>query len=308
MARLSGFAATLAGLAATLASIAVLAASASGAPLEYRVVSLDRLPGPDEAATPARRPFMLPDGVITLGSGSIRAAWLTGPTRRYDHGVLGDGIEASGIAVELAGGEILSLELAPEAVFEDRVARLVDLNGDGRNEVLVVKSYRNSGAALALVAPAGGRLDVIAEGEPIGRAYRWLNPVGVGDFDGDGRLETAHVETPHIGGTLVLSRLIRGRLVSVRRVGGFSNHRMGSRELGLSMVLDADGDGVPDLAVPDDSRNRLRIVSFAGGRFRELARIDLGAEITSSLRRDGRGGIAFRLADGRIVGVAFGRR
>ncbi len=177
-------------------------------------------------------------------------------------------------------------------------------NGD---EPSGVCGYRDSGAALALVAPVGGGLSIIAEGDPIGRAYRWLNPVGVGDFDGDGRLETAHVETPHIGGTLVLGRVKRGRLVSHRRVGGFSNHRMGSRELGLSMVLDADGDGVPDLAVPDDSRTHLRIVSFAGGRFRELARIEFGAEITTSLRRDGRCGIAFRLSNGRIVGLAFGR-
>ncbi len=298
--------------ASALVGAAFFAASAWGAALDYEVVSLDRLPEATETARSDRRPAMLPDGVVARGTGTLRAAWLTGPTRRYDHGVLGDDIEASGITVELAGGEIMSLELAPEAVFEDRVPRLVDLDGDGSDEVLVVKSHRDSGAALALVAPAGGRLAVIAEGEPIGQPYRWLNPVGVGDFDGDGRIETAHVETPHIGGTLVLSRLIGGRLVSVRRVGGFSNHRMGSRELGLSMVLDADGDGVPDLAVPDDSRTSLRIVSFAGGRFRELARIDLGAEITSSLRRaklgrHGRGGIALRLPNGRIVGVAFGR-
>ena len=175
----------------------------------------------------------------------------------------------------------------------------------------MVKSYQTTGAALALVAAVDGTLAVIAEGDPIGRPYRWLNPIGVGDFDGDGRIETAHVETPHIGGTLVLSRLERERLVSVRRVGGFSNHRMGSRELGLSVVLDADGDGVPDLVVPDNSRTSLRVVTFAGGSFRELARIDLGAEITSSLRpaeigADKRKGFALRVSDGRIVGLVFG--
>ncbi len=299
-------------VAVTLVAAALFAIPALGAALEFEVVSLDRLPETKETARPDRRPGMLPDGVVAHGTGAIRAAWLTGPTRRYAHGVLGDDIEASGIAVETAAGEVLSLTLAPEAVFEDRIPRLVDLDADGRDEVLLVKSTQSKGAGLALVAPVGGKLSVIAEGEPIGTAYRWLNPVGVGDFDGDGRIETAHVETPHIGGSLVLSRLTRGRLVEVRRIGGFSNHRMGSRVLGLSMVLDADGDGVADLVVPDDSRTRLRIVSFAGGRFRELARIDLGAEIASSLRRaeigrDGRKGIAFRLSDGRAVGLVFGR-
>lgn len=298
--------------ASALVGAVFFAASAWGAGLDYEVVSLDRLPEPKPPATTGQRPGMLPDGVVARGTGTLRAAWLTGPTRRYAHGVLGDDIEASGIAVETAAGEVLSLTLGPDAVFEDRIPRLVDLNAVAGNEVLLVKSYLEQGAALALVAPADGKLSVVAEGEPIGIPYRWLNPVGVGDFDGDGRIETAHVETPHIGGTLVLSRLERGRLVEVRRVGGFSNHRMGSRVLGLSMVLDADGDGVPDLVVPDDSRTRLRIVTFASGRFRELARIDLGAEISSSLRlaeigRDGRKGIAFRLSDGRVVGLVFGR-
>ena len=237
---------------------------------------------------------------------------LTGPTRRYAHGVLGDDIKASGISVELATGEVLSLELEPDAVFEDRIPRLVDLTGNGRGHVLVIKGYATMGAALALVAPVDGRLVVIAGGDPIGQSYRWLNPVGVGDFDGGGRIETAHAETPHIGGTLVLSRLENGRLVSVRRVGGFSNHRMGSRELGLSVVLDANGDGVPDIVVPDNSRTNLRVGTFAGGKFRELARIELRAEITSSLRpvqigAGKRKGLAFRLSDGRIVGLVFGR-
>ena len=298
--------------ASPLVGAIFFAASALGASLDYELVSLDRLPEPKSAATTGRRPGMLPDGVVARGAGTIRAAWLTGPTRRYAPGVLGDDIEASGIAVETAAGEVLSLTLGPDAVFEDRIPRLVDLNAVAGTEVLLVKSTLSKGAALALVAPADGKLSVVAEGEPIGIPYRWLNPVGVGDFDGDGRLETAHVETPHIGGTLVLSRRERDRLVEVRRVGGFSNHRMGSRVLGLSMVLDADGDGVPDLVVPDDSRTRLRIVTFAGGRFRELARVDLGAEIASSLRRaeigrDGRKGIAFRLTDGRVVGLVFGR-
>ena len=294
-----------------LVGAGLFAASALGAPLDVKVVALDRLPG-TSASSSEQRPDMLPDGVVTRGSGTIRAAWLTGPTRRYPHGVLGDDIEASGLSVELATGEVLSLELDPDAVFEDRIPRLVELTAGGRGEVLVIKSYATMGAALALVAPVGGRLVVIAEGDPIGLSHRWLNPVGVGDFDGDGRVETAHVETPHIGGTLVLSRLESGRLVSVRRVGGFSNHRMGSRELGLSVVLDADGDGVPDIVVPDNSRTSVRIVTFAGGSFRELARIGLGAEITSSLHpvqigAGKRRGLAFRLSDGRIVGLVFGR-
>ena len=109
----------------TLICAAFLAASAFGAPLDVMVVSLDRLPGSSGTAKSEQRPGMLSDGVIARGTGNIRAAWLTGPTRRYDHGVLGDDIEASGISVELATGEVLSLALELDAVFEDRVPRLV---------------------------------------------------------------------------------------------------------------------------------------------------------------------------------------
>lgn len=303
---------TRSGLVPALAGLALfLAGPAGGAPLEVELVALDPLPGGPEAASPDRRPDMLPDGIVTEGDGTIRAAWLIGPTERYGHGVLGDAIEASGLAVETAAGRILSLTLGPDAVFEDRIPRLVDLDADGRDELLLVKSRLTEGAALALAAVVDGRLSIVAESEPIGRPYRWLNPVGAADFDGDGRIETAHVETPHIGGILVLARLDGARLTTLHRVPGFSNHRMGSRELGLSAVLDADGDGVPDLLLPDDSRTRLRLVTFAGGSFRELARLDLGAEIAApprplQLEGERRPALAVRLSDGRRVGLLFG--
>lgn len=285
-----------------------VAATPAGS-LELRLVPLDRLAGEATAAARAEwRPGMLPDGVVVRGRRNIRAAWLTGPTTRYRHGVLGDAIEASGLAVELAGGRIVSLTLGPDAVFEDRTPRLVDLDRDGRDEILLVKSTLTAGAALALAAVTGGRLSIVAEGAPIGMPSRWLNPVGAADFDGDGRIETAHVETPHIGGTLILSRRTGGRLIAVYRAAGFSNHRMGSRALGLSAVLDANRDGVPDMVLPDDSRTSLRIVSFAGGRFRELARIALPAAADSDFRvadldGDGHPDVALRLSNGQAVGV-----
>ena len=295
-----------------IATLLFAAVATPVAALEARLVSLDRLPRDFPMESLERRPNMLPDGVVVQGSRNIRAAWLTGPTNRYRHGVLGDAVEASGLAVELLGRQVLSLTLGPDAVFEDRTPRLVDLDGDRRDEVLLVKSYLNDGAALALAEVVDGRLAIVAEGDPIGLANRWLNPVGAADFDGDGRIETAHVETPHIGGTLILSRRQGARLVPVLRERGFSNHRIGSSELGLSAVLDADGDGVPDMVVPDDRRSAIRIVTFVGGRFRELARIDLPAEPDSAfhladLDRDGQLDVAFRLYNGQAVGVIIRR-
>ena len=54
------------------------------------------------------------------------------------------------------------------------------------------------------------------------------------------------------------------------RVAGFSNHQIYSRELGMSAVLDFNGDGIPDLLVPDAKREALRVVTFANGQFRQI--------------------------------------
>ncbi len=279
------------------------------APLRFELRPLDRPDRPSGPATIERRPDMLPDGIVVRGRDQVRWAWLTGPTRRYAHGVLGDAVEASGMSVETAGGKVLSMTLGPEAVFEDRFPRAVDMDGSGGEAFLVVKSYIDRGAALALVGIRNGRLVPIAESDPIGSANRWLNPVGAADFDGDGRIEAAHVETPHIGGVLVLTRFSRGKLDTVYRVPGFSNHRIGSRELGLSAILDADSDGVPDIVLPDRTRSTLRFVSFAKGRFRELGSIALGAEIVSPIRVTAGvpPGVSATLSDGRTVIIIIHR-
>jgi hypothetical protein len=236
----------------------------------------------------------------------VAAAWLVEPTRRYDHGVLGDAIEAGGLRVRLRGGAELDTRLPADSVFEDLRPRVVDLDGDGRDEILVVRSYLDAGAALAVFGVRDGKLAQLAQTDPIGRAYRWLNPAGVGDFDGDGGLEIAYVQTPHIGGILVILSFRDGRLRREGRRQGFSNHAMGSRALGLSAVLDLDGDGAEELILPAAGRRALKILSFAGGEFRELATIAQRAAIVTDFQlrdRDGNGrlDIAYGLADGTLV-------
>jgi hypothetical protein len=46
-------------------------------------------------------------------SNDIAQAWLTRPTKRYDHAILGDAIEAGGLAVKTRDGK--TLELGPAA-------------------------------------------------------------------------------------------------------------------------------------------------------------------------------------------------
>lgn len=228
-------------------------------------------------------PGGLPDGELTRGSHDISTAWLTDPTDRYGHGILGDAIEAGGIAARGEDGRIWQLALDAGSVFEDRRARLIDLDGDGRDEIIVVHSYATQGAALSVLGLQEDGLEFIAETPPIGRPGRWLNPVGAADFDGDGRIEIAYVETPHIGGILTLYEFSGGRVTLDGVDFGYSNHAIRSREQGLATLVDWNGDGVVDMAVPSADRSAIRIVSFAGGSFSELANVRLGDRIATGL-------------------------
>jgi hypothetical protein len=125
----------------------------------------------------------------------------------------------------------------------------------------------------------------IAEAPAIGSSHRWLNPVGVADFDGDGTPEAAAVITPHIGGILKLYSVAGDKLVEEESVRGFSNHFIGSRELGLSAVLDANDDNVPDIVLPTSNRRGIRIVTFAGQQFSEIVTLPLSRRVWTAFAR-----------------------
>jgi hypothetical protein len=194
------------------------------------------------------------------------------------------------------------------SVFEDRRVRLFDLDGNGRDEAIVVQSYLDAGAALTVLALGRDGVRYVAEVPAIGRANRWLNQAGAGDFDGDGANEIAYVETPHIGGTLRLYELRGGKLREDAAAPGFSNHAIGAREQEMSAVHDWTGDGVPDLAVPDARRLGIRFVTFAGGVFREFERTVHGSPIVTAIRpalldTSGQVYAVYALADGTIHAV-----
>jgi len=256
-----------------------------------------------------RPPDILPDGEIARGRGAIARAWLAGPTRRYDHAVLGDGLEAMRLVVVDSNGVRHALNLPEHQVFEDRYPRLVDLIGGPDPELAVIRSDVDRGAAVAVYGMRAGALVELAASEPIGRRHRWLNIVGAGDFDDDAHRELAVVVTPHIGGVLTLMQVRGNRLETVFSRRGFSNHEYGSRELGMSAVADLNGDGVPDLAVPDTRRRALIVLTFAGGGYHELARVDNPASIhtgvhVADLDGDGASELVYLLEDGTLVSVA----
>jgi hypothetical protein len=225
----------------------------------------------------------LPDGEVTVSDDGKKQGWLTGPTRRYDHAVLGDDIEASGFRIKMNTGEELNYQLSPDHVFEDRRIRFLDIDGDKKPELIAIKSGFDGGARIAAYSIRRGRIVPLAESKAIGSAYRWLNLVAAADFDGDGKIEIAAVITPHLGAILRLFQLHGSDLKAINEAWGFSNHGIGMRDMRLSAIADVNADGVPDIIIPNESRTAIRIVTFAGGTFKELFRIPLNANITGNI-------------------------
>ena len=239
----------------------------------------------------------LPHSTRADGTGTVALAWLAGATPRYAHGVLGDRLEASRLTARLSDGRELRLELPEQRVFEDLVPRLVDLDADGIDEVVVVESDAREGAALAVVGVVDGELAVKARSPFIGRANRWLNPVGVADFDGDGRLDLALIRTPHIGGVLEVYRYAEPGLERVAARRGYSTHVIGSTELGLGQVV--AGADRARLLLPNQRRDRLVLVELRERAIVELTDVSLPAPLSSSLRRVATNTFEMQLDDGQ---------
>jgi hypothetical protein len=243
---------------------------------------------------------------VAVGDKDIARAWLAQPTGRYPHGVFGDEVEAGTLVVETAAGAQHAYRLDDGSVFEDVSPRLADLDADGRDEVWTMRSDFFAGARLEAYGLQDGKLVRQFAADPIGLGFRWLNPIGVADFDGDGVREAAYVQTPHIGGIVTIVRASGERLVRVARLSGYSNHAMGSPALDLSTVADFNGDGSAEMIVPVDGRRQLAVLALKGGALVERwrsARVAPVAAALRAVRAKGLWQVEYKTASGAVVRV-----
>ena len=208
----------------------------------------------------------------------ITSASYVDPTSRYGHNVVPGG-EYDSITFRLFGDRTITTEPSRDSVFEDTEPRLVDVDGDGSPEVITVVSYVDRGAAIRIWdeveapdQPGGTTIEIMAEGKPIGTRFRWLAIVGAGDLDGDGQIEIAYVDRPHLAKTLRIVRIDGAQLVEATAAGGVTNHRIGEPDI-AGGIRDC-GDG-PEMLMASADWSRMLAVTFADG---ELQGFDIGLD------------------------------
>ncbi len=190
------------------------------------------------------------------------------PTARYDHGILGDAIEwgALRMTVDMCPGcEVRQvrdfvLRLTKNRVFEDIAPRLVRQDDAAGPAVMVVETDLDLGARLALYDEGG----LIAATPFIGRTHRWLAPIGAADLDGDGRIEYAYVDRPHLAKTIRVWRINGGKLKLVDELPGFTNHRIGEDNIAGGIRVCENG---PEMIVADSRWKSIVAVRLRGSGF-----------------------------------------
>lgn len=193
-------------------------------------------------------------------------AYFAQPVTRYAHGVLGDAVEWGTLILDGA-----KHVLSPSSVFEDLKPRLADIDGDGAPEAVVIESHASKGAQLAIYRRDGARLVKHASTPYIGTRFRWLAPAGIADFDGNGTLDFAYVDRPHLAKTLRIWSYENGRLREIAAIGGLTNHRIGEDFIsgGLRVC-----NGEPEIVTADQGWSRVIGTRFLDGQWvsRVLAR------------------------------------
>lgn len=158
------------------------------------------------------------------GADGIAGAEYSRPVDRYHHDILGDVPEWGALRLRLRGGAVREIVLPETQIFEDIAPRLADLDGDGAPEVIAVQTSLSQGARLTVWGAEG---QLLAATPYIGRSNRWLSPIGAADLDGDGAIEIAYIDRPHLAKLLRIWRYQDGKLLHVVDHAGLSNHKIG---------------------------------------------------------------------------------
>jgi len=183
----------------------------------------------------------------------------------YPHRIMGE-IREKGVLIarDTAGRDyrVDLRDMGPDHnVFEDIAPRVVDADGDGRPDIVVVESSRTEGGQLAIYSIRNNALVKTAATPHIGTRFRWLAPVAIADLDGNGIVDLAYVDRPHLAKTLRVWSWAPGGLTEVSQLQGVTNHRIGEEY--ISGGLRDCGDG-PEMIVAEADWSGTVAVRFDG--------------------------------------------
>ncbi|GAB4515807.1 MAG: hypothetical protein OHK0046_19840 [Anaerolineae bacterium] len=255
-----------------------------------------------------RLPFgALPDARLVLNSDQTQAAVIVGATNtRYVHDVLGDDLEGAALMVlDLETGSVPTIiDLPGDEVFEGIAPIWADVDEDGTDDLITTVSSSGSGAQLRVYRAADGSL--LASGEAIGQSNRWRHQLAWGAFGPNGENELVEVLTPHLGGVVGFYRYNgTATLERVAELPGYTSHIIGTRNLDMAVAGDFNGDGQPEIVLPDQARGRIAgLQRGAEGTVREVWTLPLEGTAVTNLAaitlEDGRLALAVGLAEGRL--------
>ncbi|ANU21872.1 hypothetical protein [Planococcus donghaensis] len=225
----------------------------------------------------------LPDSNLLVGDKN-QVLVLTQPSTRYDHGILGDQIEATGFAI-IDGDkkEVVQETSVPQKdVIESLKPIWVDWDQNGTKEIILTLSNDQEGARLVLYDEAGKQL---AEGEPLGQSHRWRHALTVEAFHSTDKLELAEITTPHIGGNLQFIEWDQEnkRLKVVASGSEYSTHSIGSKNLDMHTSVDSNSDGQIELWVPSQRKDELIGIQRTAEGFETIKQFALQGNLSSNI-------------------------
>ena len=232
-----------------------------------------------EPVMPDARPIQLDLDAPLASALDGHIVVFAGPdSQRYRHAILGDAIEATRlIYLERHSLKVIrAITLDGPYVFEDIAPRALDVPGKlARRVALLTLRSGPNGAQLALLqasATNANTIDIVALGDPIGTANRWIAPMTNGE-------QILAVHTPHIGGVLHNYQLVQDqsgtKLKGTRLHTDLSNHIIGARETDLSQW------SKQAIVIPSQNLRKLRVFS-AVAPYHERGAIELPGTVVQS--------------------------